>query len=118
MAPAPAPSSASLTLKLGAVVVASAVTASSLLSVRQGRINAAYDLSASVERRAEVDRSLLRLRVELARRTTPEAVERLAQTLGPTHPMYFDWCPPPPPFVEPTTRATLALAPDEQDDTP
>lgn len=83
-----------LSAKLAVILLAGAGTAASMLSVRQSRIHAAYELTESVQRRAEVDRATLALRIEIARRTTPDASRRLAASLGELAPILRDWCPP------------------------
>jgi hypothetical protein len=94
MRPVSARGHSALCLKLGVVLLAGAGTAAGMLSVRQERINAAYELTESVGRRADVDRAMLALRIEIARRTTPEATRRMADALGPLGPILRDWCPP------------------------
>ena len=59
MRPVPARGHSALCLKLGVVLLAGAGTAAGMLSVRQERINAAYELTESVGRRADVDRAML-----------------------------------------------------------
>lgn len=96
--------------KLAVVLLAGAGAAAGMLSVRQERINAAYELTESVGRRADVDRAMLALRIEIARRTTPESTRRLADALGPMGPILRDWCPP---ALRQTQVATLPIPTDE-----
>jgi len=101
---------APLSAKLAVVLLAGAGTAAGMLSVRQERINAAYDLTESVGRRADVDRAMLALRIEIARRTSPEAARAIAADLGPLTPTLRDWCPP---ALREAEMASLPIPTDE-----
>src|SRR5262245_61509988 len=69
--------------KLAAVILSVGLIACILLAVRQQRVQAAHDL-ADVQRRVmEHDRTLWRLRSEIAARITPEQIDRLSARLGP-----------------------------------
>jgi len=73
--------------KLFAVILSMGLVACILLGIRQQRVQAAHDL-ADVQRRVlERDRTLWRLRAEIASRVTPQAVEKLAVKLGPSAPI-------------------------------
>lgn len=76
-----------MALKLAAVILSMGLVACILLAVRQQRVQAAHDL-ADVQRRVmEHDRTLWRLRAEIATRVTPERLEKLASKLGPNVPI-------------------------------
>jgi len=87
---------APLSAKLAVVLLAGAGTAAGMLSVRQERINAAYDLTESVGRRADVDRAMLALRI--------------TADLGPLRPILRDWCPP---ALREAELASLPIPTDE-----
>src|SRR5437870_945516 len=54
-----------------------------LLAVRQQRIQAAHELARAQTRLMELDRVLLRLRLQIAAKITPDQVERRAGALSP-----------------------------------
>lgn len=80
--------------KIAALILVSAAAAAGLLSVRQQRLEAVHEMSAAVRRAEALDRQLWRVRIDLARRITPERVHELAQQLGPLEPVPLEWCPP------------------------
>lgn len=80
--------------KLCIVIMAVALTAASLLTVRQQRLDTVYDLSRSIERAAAHDRQLQEVRIEIARFITPSAVRTLASGLGQFQPIPLEWCDP------------------------
>ena len=84
--------SGALAAKLGVCIVAGAATAAGLLSARQERIHAVNELSMSIQRRAQGDKALWALRLEIAERTSPQGVARLLE--GDERPILRDWCPP------------------------
>lgn len=84
--------------KLVTLVLALAMTATALLSVRQRRLQAVSDMATAIERAAELDRRTWRVRVEIARRLTPESLGVMIADLGPWAPIRLDehrpaWCP-------------------------
>ena len=57
--------------KLCIVIMAVTLTAASMLTVRQQRLDAVYDMARSLERAAAHDRQLQEVRIDIARRVTP-----------------------------------------------
>jgi hypothetical protein len=78
--------------KLAALIVVFALTAVGLLAVRQQRLQAVSDMASSIERAAEMDRQSWRLRVEVARRLDPDALERALESLGDVSPLQLREC--------------------------
>ncbi len=76
--------------KLCAVVISIGVVGCALLALRQSRLQAASELTQAQLRIAEHDRSLWRLRAQIAERTTPREIEEMAAALGPLVPMVPD----------------------------
>jgi hypothetical protein len=73
--------------KIAVLIVSIGMVACALLGIRQGRILAAAE-TAQVQRRvAEHDRTLWRLRIEIASRVTPEQVESKALAIGALRPL-------------------------------
>ena len=73
--------------KIAVLIVSIGIVACALLGIRQGRIIAAAE-TAQVQRRvAEHDRTLWRLRIEIASRVTPEQVEGKALAFGTLRPL-------------------------------
>jgi hypothetical protein len=72
--------------KMAALVVSMGVIACVLLSLRQQRVQAAHELAEVQRRVLEHDRTLWRLRAELAAQLTPEKVERASKKFGPLLP--------------------------------
>ena len=98
--------SGALAAKLGVCIVAGAMTAAGLLTARQERVHAVNELSNSIQRRADADRALWSLRVEIARRTSPQGVATLLT--GDESPIIRDWCPPL--LLDTSDRAPLVLS--------
>ncbi len=73
--------------KLILLVLATGLTAAALLVVRQERLQAVYEMTRALDRAAENDRRLWTLRIEIARRITPNQVRRMAESLGPLRPI-------------------------------
>lgn len=80
--------------KLIALVLSVAGIASSLLAVRQQRIEAAHDLAETHREIVQADESLLRLRAAIGARTEPEDVRAMLDRIGETEPILLDWCAP------------------------
>lgn len=80
--------------KLCIVIMAVALTAASLLTVRQQRLDAVYDMSRSIERAAAHDRQLQEVRISIARMVTPDSVRTLAARHGEFQPIPLEWCDP------------------------
>lgn len=76
--------------KLCCVVVAVGAFGCALLAMRQGRLQAASELTQTQLRISNLDRGLWDLRAKIAERTTPTAIEKLAVGLGPLRPMIPD----------------------------
>ncbi|MEO1128542.1 MAG: hypothetical protein AAFX05_02415 [Planctomycetota bacterium] len=81
-----------MSAKLAALIVAFALTAVGLLAVRQQRLQAVSDMASSIERAAEMDRQSWRLRVEVARRLDPDALQRAVESLGDVSPLQLREC--------------------------
>ena len=68
--------------KLGALIVGLGLIACVLLGIRQLRVQAAHEMADVQNRIARHDRELWKLRVEIAKLTTPDRVETLARKYG------------------------------------
>jgi hypothetical protein len=73
--------------KLLMLIVCGAGVATGVLAVRQQRFHAVHEMTRALERAAEHDRALWRVRAEIARGTRPDNVRRMASALGPFTPM-------------------------------
>lgn len=73
--------------KLAALIVSIGIVACILLGIRQSRILAAAETAQTQRRVAEHDRTLWRLRLEIASRVTPERVEGEAVAFGMLKPL-------------------------------
>ena len=80
--------------KLILLIVTGGLTAAVLLVVRQQRLQAVYEMTRALDRAAENDQRLWKLRVEIARQITPDRVERMAEGLGDLHPIPLEICEP------------------------
>ncbi len=80
--------------KLCIVIMAVTLTAASMLTVRQQRLDAVYDMARSLERAAAHDRQLQEVRIDIARMVTPESVLQMAGRVGPFEPIPLEWCDP------------------------
>jgi len=80
--------------KLCIVIMAVALTAASLLTVRQQRLDAVYDMSRSIERAAAHDRQLQEVRISISKAVTPDAVRTMASRFGDFQPIPLEWCDP------------------------
>lgn len=89
--------------KLCIVIMAVTLTAASMLTVRQQRLDAVYDMARSLERAAAHDRQLQEVRIDIARRVTPDAVMRMAGRVGPFEPIPLEWCDPLPSVLTAST---------------
>ncbi len=82
--------------KLAILILAATATAGGLLSVRHQRLQAVYDTARAIEQSAKLDRQLWSVRIELAERLDPVALERmLAESehdLGRFQTLFSDWC--------------------------
>jgi len=76
--------------KLVFLIVSVGIIAGVLLVNRQLRIQSAHELANAQRRVAEHDRTLWRLRAEIASRVTPERVQVLASRLGTLLPISDD----------------------------
>lgn len=77
--------------KLAMLILVMALTAASLLVVRQQRLQAVREMADAAERAANFDRTLWRVRVEIAEAVTPEDVTAMAKALGPMHHIPLPW---------------------------
>lgn len=82
--------------KLILLILTGGLTAAALLVVRQQRLQAVYEMTRALDRAAEHDRKLWKLRIEIARQITPDRVERMAANLGGLHPIPLEVCEPAP----------------------
>lgn len=80
--------------KLCIVIMAVALTAASLLTVRQQRLDAVYDMSRSIERAAAHDRQLQEVRIAISQSVTPDVVRTMAGRYGDFQPIPLEWCDP------------------------
>lgn len=78
--------------KLVIIVLALALTAASLLAVRQQRLQAVSEMATAIERAAALDRQTWRARVEIAKRVSPETLGRLLAGQGAMEPIRVQWC--------------------------
>lgn len=76
--------------KLIAIVLVLTVTSVTLLTVRQQRVQAVSDMATAIERAAALDRQLWRIRLEIGRRTMPDALSTRLIAMGPMEPMRLD----------------------------
>lgn len=76
--------------KLAFLILSVGVIAGVLLVNRQLRIQSAHELADAQRRVAQHDRTLWRLRAEIASRVTPEHVQAAASRLGPLLPISQD----------------------------
>lgn len=83
--------------KVMALILCGALTAAALLVVRQQRLQAVYEMTRALDRAAEDDRALWKLRLEISKQITPSRVREMADSLGPLRPI--------PRRVSPITRA-------------
>jgi len=67
--------------KLLVIILAVGVIATALLIIRQQRINTAHETSLTHQQILEHERVLWRLRSEIARRSRPEEIQRMIETL-------------------------------------
>ena len=72
------------------VIVAVGAFGCGLLAMRQGRLQAASELTQTQLRISKLDKQLWDLRAQIATQTTPMAIEQMASTLGPLRPMIPD----------------------------
>ena len=68
--------------KIAVLILSIGLIAGTLLTVRQQRIQAAHGLAKAQTRLAELDRELLRLRLRIAARITPDQIEARTVSLG------------------------------------
>lgn len=77
--------------KLAMLILVMALTAASLLVVRQQRLQAVREMADAAERAATFDRTLWRVRVDIARKVTPAQVAEMAKAMGPMLPIPVPW---------------------------
>lgn len=76
--------------KICCVIVTVGAFGCALLAMRQGRLQAASELTQTQLRISKLDHRLWALRAEIAAGTTPTAVERMAAGMGRFRPMVPD----------------------------
>lgn len=76
--------------KLIAIVLALTVTSITLLTVRQQRVQAVSDMATAIERAAELDRHLWRIRVEIGQLVAPTELNQRIASLGTMEPILLD----------------------------
>lgn len=76
--------------KLVVLVLIAAGTAATLLAIRQRRVEAAHDLARIQADIADHDKSIWRLRLEIATRVRPSEVRAMSESMGPLTPIYSD----------------------------
>lgn len=80
--------------KIGFLIVVGASTAAGVLAIRQQRLVAMHDMARSVERSAELDRKLWKVRADIAANITPAKVRGMVESLGDLEPIPIYWNPP------------------------
>lgn len=80
--------------KLGLLILVAALTGAGVLVIRQQRLVAMHEMARSVQRSAELDRKLWRVRGEIAARITPGKVRKMVSGLGDLSPIEMYWSPP------------------------
>ncbi|MFM9959144.1 MAG: hypothetical protein ACKVZJ_13860 [Phycisphaerales bacterium] len=83
--------------KLALLILVAACTAAGVLAIRQQRLVAMHDMARSVERSAELDRKLWRIRADIAELITPGRVRTMVEGdegLGDLGPIPIYWNPP------------------------
>lgn len=80
--------------KLLILILAGSLTAASLLTIRQQRIQAGHDMIQAFDRARAQEEQLWRMRTAIAAHLLPSEIERMASDLGPLVPIPYDWCPP------------------------
>lgn len=83
--------------KLALLILVAAATAASVLAIRQQRLVAMHEMARSVERSAEMDRKLWRVRADIAERITPGRIRDALEGdagLGELAPIPIYWNPP------------------------
>lgn len=94
------------------LIVIGALTAAALLVMRQQRLQAVYEMTRALDRAAEDDRGLWKLRTDIARSITPQRVRRMAEALGPLRPIPQGLCPVP--LAESASPRGLAAAAERE----
>jgi hypothetical protein len=69
--------------KLAVIILTIGAVAATLLAARQQRLYAVHESAEAMRRIAEHDRTLWRLRGEIADRVTPDNVKKMADRFGP-----------------------------------
>lgn len=76
--------------KVVALILCLALVACAMLALRQQRIQAAHELAKAQARLAELDRNVLRLRLQIASRLTPDRIEQQGAKLGRLMPLSME----------------------------
>lgn len=104
--------------KLGILILTAALTATGVLVVRQQRLMAVHEMAVSIQRSADLDRKLWRLRGQIAAQISPKKVRTAVSVLGDLNPIPLYWCPPdvseqfdPPTFIGDNSNGVNKKAP-------
>lgn len=81
--------------KISLLILVGTCTAAGVLAIRQQRLVAMHGMARSVERSAELDRKLWRVRADIAASITPGKVRTMVGSLGDLNPIPIYWNPPP-----------------------
>ena len=76
--------------KVATLIVGLGLIACVMLSLRQQRIQAAHDLTTAQTRLAQLDRELLKVKLQIAARLTPDQVRARAERLGKLLPLSME----------------------------
>lgn len=96
--------------KFAALILIGAGAGASLLVVRQQRLQAVHEMTQAAERMIEMERTLWRLRTEIAARVTPQHLQSEYASGIETEPIPLEWC------LPDGTPVTLAHAPTARGD--
>jgi len=78
--------------KFALLVLIGACAGASLLVVRQQRLQAVHEMTEAAERMIEMERTLWRLRTEIASRVTPQDLEEEYASKQAMAPIPLEWC--------------------------
>ena len=76
--------------KIVTLIVCFGLIACMMLSLRQQRIQAGHELARAQAKLAELDRDVLRLKLQIASRLTPDQIETKARKLGQLMPLTME----------------------------
>ncbi|MCA9305441.1 MAG: hypothetical protein KDA16_02845 [Phycisphaerales bacterium] len=78
--------------KFALLILIGAGAGASLLVVRQQRLQAVHEMTEAAERMIEMERTLWRLRAEIASRVTPQDLEEEYASRQAMEPIPLEWC--------------------------